>query len=668
MKKILLLTILIFNIHVQTIAQELPHRMTPEEQQLWKTYIPPVNPLFTYPPSGPVRTMAEWEELQGIMITWTSYTSILRQIVDYAQEEGLVYIVCSDSNSVKSYLTAGGVPLVNLKFLLTNFNSIWCRDYGPWTVYRDNVDSMKIIDWIYNRVRPLDDVIPVFFANFINVPIHQTTAPPYDLIATGGNFMVDGHGTGFSSRLIINENPSKTEAQIDTIMKLYMGLNRYIKMTNLPYDGIHHIDMHMKLLDEETILVGQYPPGVADGPQIEANLQYILNNFKTCYGREFKVVRILMPPDAYGHYPNQGGDYRTYTNSIIINKTVIIPTYEYQYDTTAFRIYREAMPGYKIIGINSNAIIPSLGTIHCITKEIGVFNPLWISHPKIDGVVTESGPFEIDASIKSSAGISQAEVDWTTDTTAGYSPIPMVEVSPDSFAASIPEQVNGTEIFYYINATSNDGRNTNKPLTAPEGYYHFKVNVQIPVELISFNGVQDKDGVNLKWITGSETNNRGFYVERNPMNRIEAEKWVDIGFVEGNGNSTEVQTFTFTDKNYLSGISYYRIKQIDFDGTYKIYGPVQVNTHPALTFKLEQNYPNPFNPITNISFVIGEPGFVSLKVYDILGNEIAELVNEYKSAGDYKLKFDGKNLSSGIYYYRLNEGIYTEIKRMVLLK
>jgi hypothetical protein len=81
----------------------------------------------------------------------------------------------------------------------------------------------------------------------------------------------------------LQENPGKTEAEIDTIMKKYLGINRYIKMETLPYDVIHHIDMHMKLLNEETLLVGEYPPGVADGPQIEANLQYILNNFQTCY-------------------------------------------------------------------------------------------------------------------------------------------------------------------------------------------------------------------------------------------------------------------------------------------------------------------------------------------------------------------------------------------------
>ena len=309
-----------------SFAQDLPHFLTPAEREILKSYLPPT-PFSISPPSANVRTMAEWEELQGLLITWTSYTSILRQIVDYAQDECPVYIVCSDSNSVKTYLTSGGVPLTNLKFIIASFNSIWCRDYGPWTVYKDKSDSLYIIDWIYNRPRPLDDVIPSAFASFINRPIYQTTTSPYNLTHTGGNFMADGNGTGFSSKLILTDNAGKTEAEIDTIMNKFMGINRYVLMTTLPYDAIHHIDMHMKLLDEETILVGQYPAGVADGPQIESNVQYILANYQSCYGRPYKIVRIPMPPDASGKYPDNNGDYRTYTNSVFVNKTVIVPIY-----------------------------------------------------------------------------------------------------------------------------------------------------------------------------------------------------------------------------------------------------------------------------------------------------------------------------------------------------
>ena len=573
MKTIFTLFFLLFFVS-NSFTQDLPHWMTEEESVLWQNYKYPVNPLFSDPPTSPVRGMAEWEELQGIIITWTSFTYILRQIVDYAQEEGKVFIICSDSNSVKSYLQAGGVPLYNLEFLITGFNTIWVRDYGPWTAYTNDIDTLNIIDWIYNRPRPLDDVTPVFFANYIGAPIYQTTTPPYDLIHTGGNIMVDGHGTAFSSKLILNENQSKTEAQIDEIMNKFLGTDRYIKMNILPYDVIHHIDMHIKLLDEETLLVGQYPPGVADGPQIEANLQYVLNNFQTCFGRPYKVVRIPMPPDASHQYP-PSGDYRTYTNSMIINKTVIIPTYEYQYDTTAFRIYREVMPGYNIVGIECNSIIPSLGAIHCIVKEVGVSEPVWISHAKMDSIVFDEDSIAINAVIKTVSGVSDASVYWTADTSLGFSSAAMQFVSGDTAVGYIPAQTDSTEIFYYISASSYSGRTVTKPLVAPEGFYNFLV--------------------------------------ENSVTRL-AENFQP-------------------EKFYLS-----------------------------------QNYPNPFNPTTKISFVIGHSSFVTLKVFDILGNEVATLVNEEKPEGTYEIIFKASGLPSGAYFYSLKSGAFADSKKMILLK
>jgi len=473
MKKVLVLLLFVF-ICQGVYSQDLPHIMTDQEKSLYKSYVPPKS--FTddlNPPYTPVRTLAEWEEYQAVMVTWTSYPSILAQIVDYVQDECVCVIICSDSNSVKSQLTTYGVPLVNLRFVIAGFNSIWCRDYGQWNAYTNSVDSLKMIDWTYNRPRPLDDVIPVYIAQMFNTPLHQATTAPYDFVATGGNFMVDGHGTGFSSRLIITENPTHTEAQIDTIAKKYMGLSRYIKMNTLPYDGIHHIDMHMKLLDEETLLVGQYPTGVSDGPQIELNLQYILNNFQTCFGKPYKVVRIPQPPSTSGQYP-PNSDYFTYTNSLIVNKTVIVPIYGLAQDTTALRIYRQSMPGYRVVGINCTSIIPSSGAIHCITKEIGVYNPLFISHSGLRNTSVTTSPYEVKASIKSKSGISSAKVYWRTDTTAAYSQLSMTQAA-DTFKAYIPAQPLNTNVYYYISATNNSSKTITKPLTAPAGYFRFTV-------------------------------------------------------------------------------------------------------------------------------------------------------------------------------------------------
>ena len=587
MKRVLL--ILAVFTAVTAFSQEnfLPHYPTALELQqmeyLRNNPIPPVL-MDPNPPPGPVRTMAEWEELQALQITWTSQLAILRQIVDYAQDECMVYIICSDSNSVKTYLTNGGVPLTNLKFLITSFNSIWCRDYGPWTVYSQNIDTLRIIDWKYNRTtRPQDDATPVFIANTMGVPIHQTLIAPNDLVNTGGNFMTDGHGTAFASELILSENApgnpygvsAKTEEQINSIMNSYMGISRYIKMDILPYDVIHHIDMHIKLIDEETLLVGEYPQGIADGPQIELNLQYILNNFQTCFGNPYKVVRIPMPPGPNGQYPNNGGDYRTYTNSVFVNKTVIVPTYAPQYDTTALRIYRENLPGYRIVGIDCNSIIPSLGAIHCITKEIGVSEPVFISHSALRNTNNTSQPYEVKAYIKSKSGISSAKMYWTLDTTSGFTQENMTNIA-DTFRASIPAQPINTRIYYYISATSVSGRTVSKPLPAPSANFRFQVTNTVGIEPIAA-GIPNK-------------------------------------------------------------------------------------------FSLQQNYPNPFNPVTKIKFDIAKNSNVKLIIYDVTGREVLKITDAYMTAGSYSYQWNASSFASGIYFYRLEAGEYSEVKKMILVK
>lgn len=315
--------------------------------------------------------------------------------------------------------------------------------------------------------------------------MYECTQPPTDLVHTGGNFMSDGFGTGFSSKLVLDENATvtqynqtpKTEQQINTIMQNFMGINRYIKMENLPYDGIHHIDMHMKLLDEETLLVGQYPQGISDGPQIESNLNYVLSNFNSVFGTPYKVVRIPMPPSTSGTWPSQGAYYRTYTNSLILNKTVLVPTYYEQYDTIALRIYREAMPGYRIIGINANSIISQSGAIHCTTHEIAAFNPLLISHqalPNTDNIWT---PYRVDALIKHKTGIQEAKIYYRTDTTQPYVSVPMTLTNSNNhtWTGYIPAQPNNTTVYYYIWAKANSGKTQVRPMPAPAGYWKFYV-------------------------------------------------------------------------------------------------------------------------------------------------------------------------------------------------
>ncbi|RME08101.1 MAG: hypothetical protein D6816_05910, partial [Bacteroidetes bacterium] len=435
----------------------LPVEMTPEEvaQLEWLRFVEPVNiRSVPEPPPTAVRTMAEWEELQALAITWRSFPNVLTQIVRHASEEAEVIILCrnqSTLNSAKSQLQASGIALDNVRFVLINNNSVWMRDYGPNCVYGNDVEELYFIDWIYNRPsRQQDNLSPVILGDSLGIPVYEMTAAPYDLVNTGGNFNVDGLGTAFASKLVLDENKPGNiygagphdEQAIDEMMGLFMGLERYIKMETLPYDVIHHIDMHMKLLDEGTLLVGQYPEGVADGPQIEANLNYVLDNFPSSFGKPYRVVRIIQPPDFGGSYPNTNGDYRTYTNSVFVNKTILVPTYETQYDTIALRVYRENFPGYKIVGINANEMIWANGALHCITKEIGVGEPLWNAHDRL-GDISDNElwmEYPVEAIVKHKSGVASVSLHYTTDTLAGYLSLPMTQDPLDAsrWTAAIP--------------------------------------------------------------------------------------------------------------------------------------------------------------------------------------------------------------------------------------
>jgi hypothetical protein len=205
----------------------------------------------------------------------------------------------------------------------------------------------------------------------------------------------------------------------------------------------------------------------------------------------------------------------------------------------------------------------------------------------------------------------------------------------------------------------------------------------VPVELLSFTAEVLESAVELQWTTATETNNSGFEILRKTQKDNE---WKKIGFVPGHGTTTEAQHYSFSDNDISSGKYQYKLKQIDYDGTFEYSKIVEVEIPFVKVFSLSQNYPNPFNPSTKIKYSIPAVGtslmkFVQLKVYDVLGNEITTLVNEVQSAGSYEVEFNVAQISnlsngispkggltSGIYFYQLRAGDYVETKKMVFMK
>jgi hypothetical protein len=190
----------------------------------------------------------------------------------------------------------------------------------------------------------------------------------------------------------------------------------------------------------------------------------------------------------------------------------------------------------------------------------------------------------------------------------------------------------------------------------------------IPVELSSFTARADYGVVELVWTTETETNNQGFEVQRSNGSEFET-----LAFIEGNGTTSETQVYSYSDRNVNVGTYNYRLKQVDFDGTFEFSNVIEADVPAPAEFALDQNYPNPFNPSTAINFRLAVDSKVSMKVFNVLGQEVANLLNSNFVAGSHQVNFDASSLNSGVYLYRIEAtGIdgtnFVDVKKMTLTK
>jgi hypothetical protein len=202
----------------------------------------------------------------------------------------------------------------------------------------------------------------------------------------------------------------------------------------------------------------------------------------------------------------------------------------------------------------------------------------------------------------------------------------------------------------------------------PDRLFGYEIGDIVPVELTSFTANVVGSDVRLNWSTATETNNQGFQVERSS-----GSEFVQIGFIDGHGTTTEIQNYSFIDKSLEAGVYSYRLKQVDFDGTFDYSNVVEIEIGAPQIFTLEQNYPNPFNPSTKINFNLAVDSKVNLGIYDVLGQELATMINGNLRAGTHEIDFSGQGMNSGVYFYKLtatgvNGASFTDVKKMILTK
>ncbi len=244
--------------------------------------------------------------------------------------------------------------------------------------------------------------------------------------------------------------------------------------------------------------------------------------------------------------------------------------------------------------------------------------------------------------------VGYVEEDWTNGSICAGAPSNLFTNTSTGGAITFENHRIGFELTSGINP--NDSNNFDPAL---------------PVELSTFTAAIQNKVVVLNWSTATEINNYGFEVEKS----LDKVNWKNIGFINGFGNSNVVRDYTFTDKEItVNGVYYYRLKQIDNNGNFTYSGVAEVNVNMPIKFNVEQNYPNPFNPVTNISFSIPEAANVNLYVYNAIGQQIKLFNLGYKNAGKHSVSFDGSELNSGIYFYKIEAGNNSMIRKMVLVK
>lgn len=450
----------------------LPRWMTREEQlrkdEIGKGHV------VTVPPGAWVETPGEFEPLRGVFVTWrygygsgqdVIFREIVREVVDVAKAF-IIVRTSSEQSNVSSYLNNGGVSLDSVEFYQYSNNSIWMRDYGPWFMRKaDNGEG--IVDFVYNRPRPQDDTIPWRIGSSWSIPVYGSP-----LEHPGGNFMVDGLGTGFASDLIYDENPGYSTQEIDSLMLAYCGLEQFIVVPKMNIEYTGHIDLWTKNINDTLVLVGEYEPGHPNYELLNQNAALIASH-KNRDGINYRIARIPMPWSTSSAPP-------TYLNSLFVNSKVLVPLWNEDEDSVAMAIYEQLMPDHDIVGIDCSSMAGSGGAIHCITMQIPSSAFLHVKHEPLPDSTTDTlNDYRVRAEITTSSNLESDStvVFYGIGSGSPFTATPLAAVgdTPGVYAGYIPAQAPGDTVFYFLMAKNTDGIRRTSPTHCPPHIHSFKI-------------------------------------------------------------------------------------------------------------------------------------------------------------------------------------------------
>ncbi|MBN2890231.1 MAG: agmatine deiminase family protein [Bacteroidales bacterium] len=430
------------------------HVMSDEEKELSKNF--PKDFQETAPPTGDVRNIAEWEQMESVIIAYDYGFGIPYSLIAEICEDSHATILVSGSteeNSVRTLLSNNGVNTDNCSFVYNDPDAWWTRDYSPWCIAVDNQD-VSIVDFPYNRPsRVNDDAVPSVIAAELGIDYYGM-----NVTHTGGNYMTDGYGISVSTDLVYDEN-SLSSTQIATKMHDYLGISTYHVVADPQGDYIKHVDCWGKFLAVDKIVITEVRESDSRYDDYEATAAYF-ENHNCAYGYPYQVYRVKA-------YDNYNLDMNPYTNSLILNEKVFVPITGSSWDDNALAVYEEAMPGYEIIGVmEGSASWYNTDALHCRTHGFADRNMLFIKHYPIYGTFTTTDDFEVTAEVYSYAGNDMATGFPTLNykiNDSTYHSIEMTETSSNHYSATIPWYTGNNTISYYIEAEDITGKTASVP-------------------------------------------------------------------------------------------------------------------------------------------------------------------------------------------------------------
>lgn len=454
------------------------------------------------------RFTGEYEEMQAVFISWpytyfgipvidtmlsSPSTPLYTKLADAIQNANAkVYITvweAADTAAVKACMAINGTPLTNYRFFVYEGDDIWARDFGPVNYYYDTDDKLGWVDFEYYPGRDYDDLLTRQWGAELGIPVAVSK-----VYQEGGNLLSDGAGHLATTDATYLQNAyynSYSADRTNDSLKSNLALKRLDVLPALPNDGgTGHIDLYLDMTDENTFVFTKMPdamasvPGFTDYAIASKNID-TLKTRKTFNGYGYYFYNIPFPTKDDGSWYVSAADYvdytRTYSNHLIVNKTIIQPIFSDAFsgnaagDAAAIDSIKKYYPGYKIVPIDMRYLDGSGGSIHCITKEMAADNPVRFLHSPYRGMVWYQSAYPMDAIITNRSGIASATIYWRVKGTTTWKSISMTSAPGNHWLANLPSAgVAAYDIIeYYISATSNNGKTMTRPMTGADGPLQF---------------------------------------------------------------------------------------------------------------------------------------------------------------------------------------------------